>query len=341
MNIAARKQRWNRFYDAAGQSAYVYMIGFDDAPPLDRPWPNPDMKQARIEHAWTMYQRQLQRTTWLRDDMIPSLWVYTGTEIFAEAMGCAVHRPADNMPFALPFVHNAAEAERLKVPDFSATPLAMLFEMGDELRRRAGPDALFKLVDIQSPMDIVALIWDKNDLYTALIETPAAVQELAAKVHTLLVSFLDAWFARYGRDFMAHYPDYYMPYGLTLSEDEVGIVSTEMFEAFYYPELAALSDRYGALGMHCCANARHQWDGFARIPNLKLLNLVQPAPVCRDALEYFARRTAQMHAYAPEGPAWTWPAQYPAGARVVFDAPARTRDEALLLAEKLWTACHR
>ena len=155
-------------------------------------------------------------------------------------------------------------------------------DIADELRRRAGPDALMRLIDVQSPMDIAALVWDKNTFYAALIESPAAVKELAGRVKELLVAFLDRWFARYGGAFMAHYPQYYMSRGLTLSEDEVGAVSPEMFDALFLPELADLSARYDGLGMHCCANARHQWEGFKRIPDLRLLNLVQPMEVCAE-----------------------------------------------------------
>jgi len=85
-----------------------------------------------------------------------------------------------------------------------------------------------------------------------------------------------------------------MPGGLTLSEDEVGAISQRMFDALFMPELAELSARYGGLGMHCCAHARHQWPGFRRIPGLRLLNLVQPAPVIHQAVAFFAG-LPQMH----------------------------------------------
>jgi hypothetical protein len=39
-----------------------------------------------------------------------------------------------------------------------------------------------------------------------------------------------------------------MPKGITLSEDEVGSVSSEMFQKFFLPELQDLSARYGGLG---------------------------------------------------------------------------------------------
>ncbi len=338
--IDARKARWREFLDMDGPPGHVFLIRYEPDEE-QRPWPWSDNVPDRIEWSWRSYERHMARTEWLREDSIPCLDVYTGTDIFAEAFGCDVHRPADDMPFARPLVRTAAEASRLSVPDVNVRPLAVLFEIGDELRRRAGPDAIVKLVDIQSPMDIAALIWDKNSFYAALLDAPDAVREIASKVGQLLTAFLDEWFARYGTEFIAHYPHYYMPRGITLSEDEVGAVSAECFDELFLPELVDLSNRYGGIGVHCCATARHQWEGFERIPSLRLLNLVQPKDVCGDAHAYFAGHTTQMHGWTGDGPAWEWPAQYPPGARVVTQAAASDRDEAIELSDRLWDACGR
>ena len=151
----------------------------------------------------------------------------------------------------------------------------------------------------------------------------------------LLTAFLDRWFARYGRDFIAHYPYYYMPGGLTLSEDEVGVVNGAMFDDFFAPELAMLSERYGGLGMHCCANAQHQWARLAKIPGLRVLNLCQPGEIVQAAYRYFAPTVSQMHGNIWEGPAWRWPEQLPPGARVIFEIAVETPQEALELAARL------
>ena len=338
--IEKRKQRWQDFLSMNNGTRYIFQIRYQpDELPRPKPWP--DKKAERIEWAWERYQKHLERIEWLDDDSIPFLDVYTGTEIFAEAFGCQVYRPEDNMPFALPMIQTAGEVSKLKVPDLSVPPLALLFEMADELRERAGEEAILRLVDIQSPMDIAALIWDKNDLYVAMIETPDAVKELAAKVEELMFAFLDKWFSRYGREFIAHYPSYYMPQGITLSEDEVGAVNEEMFVEFYLPELIRLSERYGGIGIHCCANARHQWENFKRVSNLRLLNLVQPAAELRAAYEFFADHAPQMHSWCGDGPAWTWPEQYPEAARVVMETNASSKDEAMEISEKLNVACGR
>lgn len=336
--VADRVARWTRFLDDP-DAGHLFMITYlpDEEPP---PLPWRELREARVAWAWRKYERQVARSAWLVDDTLPYLDMRTGTEIFAEAFGCPVHFPDDNMPFALPLVHSAAEADALKVPDVSTSSVAYLFDMADELVRRAGPGTLVKLVDIQSPMDIAALIWEKSTFYPALIETPEPVLALAEKVKTFLKAFLDAWFARYGRAFIAHYPDYYMPWGITLSEDEVGAVSSRIYRRLFLPELAELSERYGGIGVHCCAHARHQWQGFLDIPGLRLINFVQPEDVLREAYRFFAA-VPQMHSWCGDGDPWDWPAAYPDGARVILQPIATTRDEALGLSDKLQEALGR
>lgn len=339
-SLAARKARWGAWYAGAGAPRHMFSIIAPATVPLGaRPLPWHGNRQARIEWAWDSYCIQRERLDWLDDDALPYLDIFTGTEIFAEAFGCEVAYPEDNMPFALPAITRASEVDQLTVPELGATPLMELFEIADALRDRTGEAALVKMVDIQSPMDIAALIWDKNDFYPAMIEEPEAVKALADKVSHLLTAFLDAWFARYGREFIAHFPTYYMPNGLTLSEDEVGAVSTADFAEFFLPELVSLSARYGGLGMHCCANARHQWDGFLQIPNLRVLNICQPREVTDEAYRFFAPHLAQMHGNFPDTDPWSWPAQLPAGARVIFEIGAKSREEAIMLAERMREAC--
>lgn len=333
-----RVQRWRTFLDDP-EAGHLFIITYEPDV-LAAPWPRPELKQERIAWAWQQYERSLARLAWLRDDSLPYLSVRTGTEIFAEAFGCPVQYPDDNMPFALPLIHSASEVASLRVPELSSSSVAYLFEIADALIERAGPEALLQIVDLQSPMDIAALIWDKGTFYPALLEAPEAVRELADKVRQFLIAFLDTWFERYGKAFIAHYPDYYMPEGITLSEDEIGAVGSRVFERLFLPELGELSERYGGLGLHCCAHARHQWDGLKRIPGLRLINFVQPTEVLQKAYTAFAE-VPQMHSWCGEGDPWTWPKDYPTGSRVVIQARAQHRDEALYLSEKLWAACGR
>jgi hypothetical protein len=330
--IGARTARWERFMRLDGKRAFMHVVDCAEGVP-ERPWPTPANRAARVDWSVRRYEQRMDALGSLEDDTVPFLEPYTGTEIFAAALGCDVAYPPDNMPFARPLISEASELDRVRVPALSSSPLAELFGIADELRRRAGTEAPMRLIDVQSPMDIAALVWDKNTFYTALLETPEAVRELAGRAKRLLTEFLDLWFGRYGRGYVAHYPQYWMQGGLTLSEDEVGSVSPRLFRELFLPELSELSARYGGLGVHCCANARHQWDGFTAIPGLRLLNVNQPRPVCDAALAFFAGTCAQMPVTDPEWDLERGPGQFPEGAHVVLTSTVKTHAEALRRAD--------
>jgi hypothetical protein len=325
--IDQRKTRWLNLYDPAQPGAAVFLIRYLPDLPA-RPWPHLSNAAERVEWAWQKYTRMLEQVDWLDDDSLPFLDLYTGTEVFASAFGCPTYYPAGDMPFTMPRIRAAEEVDAVDMPGLDAPPIANLFEMAEELRRRAGPDALMHLVDVQSPLDICAQIWDKTTFYPALLQEPQAVLALAEKARAFLTLFLDAWFSRFGRDFIAHYPDCYMPQGITLSVDEVGAVSGKVFNNLFLPELVALSERYGGMGVRCSARARHQWTNFLKIPDLQWLSLAQPPEDTRAAYDFFAGSVAQFHDYQGQGDPREWPGQRPPQARCVYEINASTRDEA-------------
>jgi len=129
--------------------------------------------------------------------------------------------------------------------------------------------------------------------------------------------------------------------GITMSVDEVGAVNPEMFQEFFRDELIALADHFGGLGIHCCADARHQWGNFRELPGLKVMN--HNAPPTRNAREYlldavrfYGDQVAQVPlGWTPDGDPDTWPAQFPKGTRVVFDVTATDAASAALIASRL------
>ncbi len=341
-SVAGRKQRWRRFLEPGAEPGFMFFVRYRDPnivlPPWVKRWPS--KKQERIEAAWAHYEYALAQTHWLHDDFVPYLDNLTGTEIFAEAFGCEVSRSDHTMPFARPRVFSAADADKLEMPAIEDSSLAYLFDIADELQRRGGLEATQRLVDMQSPMGIVAELWDKSDLFCSMVEEPEVVKALAAKVKNLVMNFHDEWLRRYGPEFVAHCPDYFMHGGITLSEDEVGSVSADMFEEFFLNDLIELSQRYGGIGIHCCAHARHQWGYFRNIPGLRLINLSHEANKKRDpeyiydAYRYF-EPIVQMHeAFSLEDRPETLPYKTE-GARVVYQIQVHTKDQALRICDHM------
>jgi len=295
MNIQNRIKRWKEFYAHDRDTKAIRFIINYWNPDIKSPILSAANKQERIDWSKRTYEWQIKNTGLYDDDSLPYVFPATGTEIFAEAFGCEVFYPDNNMPFAIPSVSSSSEASKLKMPKLEDSPLMILFDITDELKRFAGDDALVRLPDIQCPIDISALIWDKTDFYMTMVDEPEAIHELAEKVKQLQISFMDEWFRRYGTSYIAHFPPYYMDGGITMSVDELGCVSPQMFREFFTGEINDLSRRYGGVGIHSCADSVKQWDNLREIDGLKLLNLHHTRENILKAFSFFKDKCAQMH----------------------------------------------
>ena len=337
--IEDRKQKWMRFLNGGGDERTMYIIeahGDGGAAPGPRPLPKPWLIKERIDWAYENYNMQMEKAEWLADDALPALSPYTGTEIFAEAFGCAVHYPDNDMPFALPKYAAAKDARSLKLPGVHDTPLTNIFEIARRLRQKAGSGAVMQLPDIQSPADIAALILNKEEFYVAMAEDPQLILDMIGKAERLLCEFLDEWFSEFGRSYIAHYPPYYMEGGVTLSEDEVGAFGRPMFDAYVLDTLNGLSEKYGGIGIHCCAHSEHQWDNFKKVKGLKLLNLNNRIDFIKRYVNYFSGFTAMwpIDNLQPSDKDPAWLADCPPGARVVLTYKSPSRSAAMETAKR-------
>lgn len=216
----------------------------------------------------------------LSDATVPSASMVTGTHVFAVAFGAEVHlQPGNYVPFAMPFINAPETISKLEVPDIWKSPvLYRIFEYGDALRKELGKDVPLAPPDIQTGFDIACLIMDKQELFCAMMreETKDAVKELCTKCSKLLINFLQELRKEFPTMHPCHCPTSWAPpeMGPWFSNDECGSLSPAMFEEFCLPEIIELSKTFGGFGMHCCADAEHQFKLFEQIPGFYAFNRV-------------------------------------------------------------------
>ena len=312
------------------------------------PWPGDFTISERPVADWApwharAYEQRVSLHETLGDDAVPYAKLHTGTELFAAAFGCPVHVFEDSPACALPLVRTAQEADRIETPTLEARPLTRAFEMIDLLRERLGPDAPIAVPDIQSPFDIAALVWRKEDMFLALLEEPDAVKRLVGKCHDLLAGFLAEFLRRLPQGNLCHCPYAWAPpeLGCWLSEDEAGSLSAAMFEEFCLPSLRALSEQFGGMFVHCCATADHQYENFRKIPNLRGLNRVFQEPGPRPAIEAFSGQTVLIQAWTGEAGINEMLEMALPQTRFFFNMSPQPLDEARATLERLREKCPR
>jgi hypothetical protein len=211
------------------------------------------------------------------------------------------------------------------------------------LRDRLGPDVPIGVPDIQSPFDIAALIWRKEDLFVSMIEDPDAVKRLVDKCSNLLASFLTEYKKLIPNCNLVHCPYTWAPpeLGCSMSEDEAGSLSVQMFEDFCLPVLTDLSERFGGLFVHCCATADHQYASFRKIPNLRGLNRVFQEPGAGPAIGAFSGKTVLMMAWFDEATMTSFLDIAGPDTRFLFNMPALPIDESKKQFERMRSHCPR
>ncbi len=235
------------------------------------------------------YQQEVQ------DDSVPyDRIVQTNTGIFASAFGCKIHvyDLATNAA-AMPMVDSVADADALKEPDLDGPVFTRIFELAQLMRKELGPDAPICVPDMQSPLDVAALIWNKQYFFEAMIDTPESVHNLIDKCRRFITKFVDTYIAEIGEVNLCHCPTFWAPasLGISLSEDEIGALSRDMFYEFCLPTLLELSNKYGGIFLHCCAHADHQYEGLQKLPNFRGFNRELGASDRRLTVNTFAGKT--------------------------------------------------
>jgi hypothetical protein len=270
------------------------------------------------------YRRRVESLETLHDDSVPLASLLTGTHLFAKAFGCEVHSFKDSKPCALPLVNSADEADQLEVPDIWKTEcLQRVFELGQLVLKELGTETPLGPCDLQSGFDTASLIWNKQDLLCSMALEPEAVKRLSAKCAQLLKTFLLAFRKEFPTLSPCHFPITWVPpeLGPWLSNDECGIMSNDMFEDFCLPELIDLSETFGGLGMHCCADAEHQFPSFKKIPNFYGFNRVPAKHDYMTLLEHFSGKDSPVHfiTHASDDVIAALIRQAPHGTRFVFN----------------------
>jgi hypothetical protein len=283
------------------------------------------------------YERHVAMQAAVGDDSVPIAKLTTCTHIYAAAFGSPIEHfeGQETNPCAVPFIKTAAEADKLEQPRVESSPtLSRVIELGQKVRDRLGPDAYLGPPAMLTGFDTACLIWDKTELYCAMMDDEGrqSVKRLAAKCAGLFKEYLTILRREFPRMSPLHCPGVWCPpeLGPWMSNDECGAVSTEMFEAFMLPEMVDLAETFGGIGMHCCADAEHQFASFRKIPNFYSFNRVAARQGYSPLLDHLAGPGSPVHvlAWIGQEDVRTLLSLAPEGTRFIFQQFCDEADEA-------------
>ncbi|MDR1599170.1 MAG: uroporphyrinogen decarboxylase family protein [Oscillospiraceae bacterium] len=158
-----------------------------------------------------------------------------------------------------PVVHNVGEADALRPPDPAnggdAALAAKLYRDVCGILMTEPYDRLWTTtIDLRSPLDTAAMLWEPSDFMGAMSEHPAVVHRFLDRVTDHLIAVVEASLASAkGRVCGGIQPEIWLPsdLGIVITDERMAMVSGDVYKEFGIPYLERISRRFGGLFIRC------------------------------------------------------------------------------------------
>ncbi|OGB62885.1 MAG: hypothetical protein A2Y94_04525 [Caldithrix sp. RBG_13_44_9] len=211
----------------------------------------------------------------LPGDYIPSLCPSLGVVAIASAFGAEVIWWENDFPAVKPFLsNNPQQVYDLEPPAITAGELGRILDYTRFFISETKGTIPIRLTDIQGPLDNASLIMGHNNLMMAMLSHPEQVHHLMRLVTGCMITFIKAQRGIVRQAGVEFVPTMFQPWlpdgeGISISNDDWVMISSEMHDEFHLPYLNALSEEFGGIYLHSCGNWFHQLPGLKKIVNLR------------------------------------------------------------------------
>lgn len=256
---------------------------------LEEPDQIPVVEMAAVTNGYTirqitmdpdcMLRSQLNRITAssrLDTDYVPYLEPWICVPMFAEAFGAEIVTFEHNYAANKVIIYDEPEdVYKLKYPKPFTTPLWKLLKQSIEyFQQQTDGRLLIAATDPQGPFTTASLLWDSAEFFTACYTNPKEVHYLMQLLTDQFIEYYDAQLALIENPaFPGHsFPCGEAGTGISISDDNVVMVSPAMFEEFNLPYLTQISNHFGGLYYHSCGTYDHMLTSILKIPGLRAIN---------------------------------------------------------------------
>lgn len=211
----------------------------------------------------------------LPGDYVPSLCPSLGVIAFASAFGAEVIWWENDFPAVKPILGNdPQQVYDLKLPAITAGELGRILDYTRFFISETKGTLPIRLTDIQGPLDNASLIMGHNNLMMAMLSHPEQVHHLMRLVTDCMITFIKAQRGIIRQAGLEFVPAMFQPWlpdgaGISISNDDWVMISSEMHDEFHLPYLNELSEEFGGIYLHSCGDWSHQLPSLKKIVNLR------------------------------------------------------------------------
>ena len=209
---------------------------------------------------------------WRSDSVFPHLQPWYGVGIMASAFGAKYRWKGDSAPQTRPVFQSADEVADVKTPrPGESEPMK---EVLDRIRwyREVTHDRLpICLTDTQSPHDTASLLMKTNEFFTVSSFEPERVRRFMNAITDLTIAFSEMQMEAIGP--VLSLPGHQMLChprwsGISLSDDNMSMVSPKVYEAAMLPYNSRISEHFGGIALHSCGKVGHNIPMLLRTPGV-------------------------------------------------------------------------
>ena len=201
---------------------------------------------------------------------------WCGVGVYANIFGAHLHYFDHSAVQTTPRYLHAEEVQNIPEPDISKCELVQVVkDYIRYFREQTGDQLPIVLTDTQSPNDTASLILDPVELFMASITEPELIEDFLWKVTKVIGDFTEEQIELIGPCY--HGPGHQFPSdaalpGISLSDDNLAVISPESWIASARPYNDILARRFGGIALHSCGVFSHSMSELKASEDLNMLN---------------------------------------------------------------------
>lgn len=227
-----------------------------------------------IEYQERGFQRHLAE---INDDVVPYFMPWYGTGVLASGFGCEVAiapGPGNDPSVIGPCVTSIADARRLRMPDperdgWMPRVLAAIDHA------RAHSDLPVGLTDMQGPLDTLGQMCGQVQLFTWMYDEPGLVHDLLDLVTDAFIEWVRVQKEHIGEPLDTSNGLQGVgasAVGCWESDDDMTMLSPEMYGEFVAPRVARVFDAFGGGSVHFCGKGYQHLDAILVHRSVRVVN---------------------------------------------------------------------
>lgn len=214
---------------------------------------------------------------YIHDDYVPYFMPWYGTGILASGFGAKIRMPddlGDDPAVVEPCLKSPADVARLKLPDpYKSDWMSRVLETIDYAVSRS--DLPVGLTDMQGPLDTAGSMCGQARLYEWMYDDPKMVHEIFDIVTEAFIQWVKIQKEHIGEPLGSSngLQGLYSPgIGVWESDDDMVMISGEMYREFVVPYVSRIFDAFGGGSVHFCGRGVQHIDNLLSIPKIQVVN---------------------------------------------------------------------